>query len=53
MNRILAEQRRCRDYIAEHPDEDHSRGASLGLAGWVMEEVLMRYDELKKPAYEN
>src|SRR5574340_221967 len=34
---ILAEQRRCAAYLLEHPEDT---GARLGLADWVMEEIM-------------
>lgn len=38
METVLAEQARCRDYIIEN---GRDRGAELGLADWVGEEVAM------------
>jgi len=36
-DRILAEQIKCRDYLLQN---GHHRGAELGLADWVGEEVF-------------
>lgn len=41
MERILAEQRRAAEYVIQNPDGPEVRGASLGIADWVAEEVLI------------
>lgn len=46
MERILAEQRQCAEYLIEN---GHDRGAALGLADWVAEEILLRR-EMEEPA---
>ena len=40
IEQILMEQRRARDYVLNNPNGDEIRGATLGIADWVMEEVL-------------
>ena len=41
VERCRLEQALCRDYILSHDDSSGRRGAELGLADWLMEEILL------------
>lgn len=42
MQRAIAEQKICADYLLEH---GHHAGAALGLADWTAEEVFLILEE--------
>ena len=44
LEKCLTEQRTCADYLLENGPH---KGAELGLADWVMEEVILFGDEYK------
>ena len=46
MDRILAEQRRAAEYVLQNPNGPEVRGAALGVADWVGEEVLEMFDNM-------
>lgn len=46
IERCLVEQIRCANYLL-HDRGDECRGAALGLADWVAEEVLIRLEDRK------
>jgi hypothetical protein len=39
------EQKRCAEYIQNNPDSAERRGAEMGLADWMAEEVIILADE--------
>ena len=41
------EQKRCAEYIQNNPDSAERRGAELGMADWVAEEILLLADEAR------
>lgn len=50
IDQCRAEQRRCRDWLAQHGHDagvngEDSRGARLGCSDWLMEELLTNESE--------
>lgn len=47
VERCRKEQKRCAQYIQTHEDSPERRGAELGLADWMAEEMILLADEVQ------